>query len=125
MQGAMCDSYHTAFRTEEVHLWSSCTGQHFLALLSQHLGKQGAPATVPISLLPFHVSPSLPAVPHRHHSPSWPWLAYPSASPPLPMAQDPFPATLFHHKASKEQFWPRHFLYSFSTEPYLIFSLVS
>lgn len=76
MQAAMCDSYHTAFRTADVHLRSSITEKHFLfSLLSKHLGKQGAPATVP--LFCCHFCLPIPALlqPTGTHSPCWPWLA--------------------------------------------------
>ena len=106
----MCDSCHAAFRTAEVCLWSSSTGHHFIALLTEQLENQGAPASVPISLLPFQVYPPLPCcTPEGTHSPCWPLPAYPGASPTLPMAQDPVSATIFHHKASEEQLWPRPF----------------
>lgn len=72
----MRNSYHDAFRAADVPLWSSSMGQHFVALLSEQLGNQGVPASVPISLLPFQIHPPLPCthtpVPLRAPTAPWP-----------------------------------------------------
>jgi len=122
----MCDSYHAVFSTAEGCLWSSSMGPRFIAQLSDPLGNQGAPTNVPISLLPFQVYPPLPCfAPERTHSPYWPLPASPSVSLTPPTAQDPILATIFHHKASEEQLWPRPFFILLAQKylQYLVLSL--
>lgn len=69
LQSAMCDSYHTAFRTAEVPVWSSSTGQHFLALLSNIWeNKEPQPPSPFLCCHSMYTHPC-PAVAHRHPQP--------------------------------------------------------
>lgn len=109
------------FRTAEVHLWSSSTW-HYCQNNYENKEPQALSAFLCCRFMYTH---PCPAVAHRHPQPLLALICLSQCLPSSAHGPGLLSATLLHHKASKEQFRSRHFLYSFSTKSYLIFSFVS